>query len=184
MKQLLFSRIFVLVVGFFLVMSCSDDDVAPEPIDNEYALEGVVYEIQTKMYWEQQSAQGAVDQIRLLEPLIETELFDMIIISPVKGPSSLEGTYVYSQTGDIGTYDLKFVHATDGIDDLAWYTNGDNGGALEIELMSNNSGRPIYRILIPQFSLNYGYWDYLAGKWISLGQKSFTLSYEGVIDGD
>ncbi|WP_424352643.1 hypothetical protein [Lutimonas sp.] len=106
----------------------------------------------------------------------------MIMISPVNGPSSLEGTYVYSKTGDIGTYDLKFVHATDGEDELLWYTNGEKGEVLSIQSMGERAGQKIYRIILSDFDLNYGYWDYLAGKWVSLGQKAFRLSYEGPIE--
>jgi len=182
MKRFLLHRSIVLVFSFFLAFSCSDDDSVPDPINNEYELDGALFEIKTKMYWESAGAAGSVDQIRLKEPMVEGDLFDMIIISPVPGPSSLEGTYIFSQTGDIGTYDLKFVHATDGVDNLEWFTNGDNGDRLEVQLMSNKNGQKIYRILIQEFNLNYGYWDYLASKWISLGKKPFMLSYEGPIE--
>lgn len=182
MKSFLMHRSVVLVFSLFLTLSCSDDDSPPEPINNEYELDNTVFEIRTNMYWESDVGQSEVSQISLLEPLTDSSLYDMIMISPVNGPSSLEGTYVYSKTGDIGTYDLKFVHATDGGDELLWYTNGEKGEVLSIQSMGERAGQKIYRIILSDFDLNYGYWDYLAGQWVSLGQKAFRLSYEGPIE--
>jgi hypothetical protein len=182
MKSFLVHRSVVLVFSLFLILSCSDDDSPPEPINNEYELDNTVFEIRTNMYWESDVGQGEISQIRLFEPLVDSSLYDMIMISPVNGPSSLEGTYVYSKTGDIGTYDLKFVHATDGEDELLWYTNGEKGEVLSIQAMGERAGQKIYRIILSDFDLNYGYWDYLAGQWVSLGQKTFRLSYEGPIE--
>ncbi len=179
-KRVEFFKRISLFFAVFLLFSCSDNDTPPEPINNEYELDGSLFVIETDMYWEA-GIQGGVDQIRLLEPLPDSALYDMIIISPYPGPSSIEGTYVYSKTEDIGTYDLIFVHATDRTDTTEWYTNGENGSSLEIQAMGKKDGQEVYRILIPEFTLNYGYWDYLAGKWVSLGQKAFRLSYEGPI---
>lgn len=171
-----------LVFSLFLGFSCSEGDSPPQPINNEYELDNTVFEIRTNMYWETDVGQGKAKQIILFEPLVDSPLYDMIIISPVSGPSSLEGTYVYSKTGDIGTYDLKFVHATDGMDQLLWYTNGERGDVLDIQSMGKRDGKEVYRVLISDFDLNYGYWDYLAGHWVSLGQKAFRLSYEGPVE--
>ena len=182
MKIVLLNKVSLLIFSLLLALSCADEDAPLEPINNEYELDGALFEIETKMYWEDAKDQGDVDQIRLSEPLPDSNLNDMIILSPVPGPSSLEGTYLFSKTGDIGTYDLKFIHATDGQDDLLWYTNGDQGDELQIQVVGKKEGQDIYRILLSDFILNYGYWDYLAGKWISLGQKSFRLSYEGPIE--
>lgn len=182
MNNVLLNRFVALFFSLFLAFSCSDDDTPPEPVNNEYELDGTVFEIGTKMYWEFDAGQDNVNQIRLLEPLPESALYDLIMISPVYGPSSLDGTYVFSKTGDIGTYDLNFVHATDGVDDLLWYTNGDLGEKLVIQSMGESNGQDIYRILLSDFDLNYGYWDYLAGKWVSQGKKTFRLSYEGPIE--
>lgn len=176
------SKLWLLIFSLLIALSCAEEDPPPEPINKEYELDGVLFEIKTNMYWKEATDQGELDQIRLLEPLFDSNLFDMIILIPIPGPSSLEGTYVFSKTADIGTYDLKFIHATDGQDDLLWYTNGDQGDELQIQAMGKKEGQDIYRILLSDFILNYGYWDYLAGKWVSLGQKSFRLSYEGPIE--
>lgn len=176
----LFKRI-LLVFSALLVFSCSDNDSPPEPVNNQYELEGSIFMIETEFYRESSGSQGGVEQIRLMEPLPDSALYDIIIISPVPGPSSIEGSYVYSKTEDIGTYELVFIHATDGVETTEWYTNGDNGASLEIKAMGKKDGKEIYRVLIPEFTLNYGYWDYLAGKWVSLGQKVFRLSYEGPV---
>lgn len=163
------------------LISCSGGDEPIEPLSNEYELEQEVFQINTQMYRVMSSNQGAVEQLRLLEPLPNSDLYDLINISPKSASSSLEGAYVYSKTGDVGTYNLEFVHATDAQSESEWYTNGDEGGRLEIEFMGKKNGEEIYRILIPSFVLNYGYWDFLASKWVSYGQKSFKLSYEGSI---
>ncbi len=182
MNNLLIYRSILSVFSLLMVFSCSDDDSTIDPINNEYELEAERFVINTNMYWVFAEDQGGSDHIRLLEPLPNSALFDLIMITPVPGPTALEGAYTFSKTGDIGTYNLELVHATDGIDELEWYTNGDQGEKLEIQSMGKINGQEIYRIVIPDFALNFGYWDYLAGKWVSLGQKSFRLSYEGPID--
>ena len=165
-----------------LLISCSDNDTVKEPLVSEYELDDEVFSINTNMYWEDAKTSGEVDQIRLMEPIPNADLYDLIIISPVPGPDSLEGKYIFSTTGDVGTYDLVFVHAFDGEDQYQWLTNGESGEVLDIELDGTQNGQNIYRLLIPGFTLNYGYWDYLAGKWISEGQKQFKISYQGPIE--
>lgn len=164
-----------------LFVSCSGSDAPVEPVANEYVLDGEVFSITTEMSWVEAGSRQAEDQLRLLEPIPDSDLYDLIIFSPRSSSSMLEGSYVYSKTGDVGTYDLEFVHAADGQGELQWYTNGDAGDRLEIELVGKQDGRDIYRVVLPDFILNYGYWDYLAGKWVSSGQKPFKLSYEGFI---
>ena len=181
MNQRFLHAFLMLSACWLLLMSCSGSDDPPEPVSNEYELDQAVFEIKTQMFRVTTSDQGAVEQLRLLEPLPDSNLFDLIIISPKSGSSSLEGVYVYSKTGDVGTYNLEFVHATDGQGELEWYTNGDEGDRLEIELMGKKDGEEVYRVMIPSFILNYGYWDYLASKWVSYGQKSFKFTYEGFI---
>lgn len=181
MKAIRFFCYFLQFLVFTALLSCSGDDAPPDPIANEYELDADLFEINTQMYWEFSEEHGGIDQIRLKEPLSGSSLFDVIIISPVPGSNSIEGSYVYSKTEDVGTYDLVFLHSTDAEESIEWYTNGDNGASLEIIYMGKVDGQEVYRILIPEFTLNYGYWDYLAGKWVSLGLKAFRLSYEGPI---
>ena len=164
-----------------LFVSCSDSDVQVEPVINEYELDGKVFDITTEMSWVKANDRQTEDQLRLLEPIPDSDLYDLIIFSPRSSSSQLEGTYVYSKTGDVGTYNLEFVHATDGQGDLEWYTNGDSGNSLEIAFVGRQEGRDIYRVTLSDFTLNYGYWDYLAGKWVSMGQKPFKLTYEGFV---
>ena len=164
-----------------LLVSCSGNDTIKDPLVSEYELSGELFNINTYMYWENANTSGEVDQIRLMEPIPNSSLFDLIIISPVPGPDSLEGNFLFSKTGDIGTYDLVFVHNFDEEDEYQWLTNGENGEGLVIELDGVENGQNIYRLVIPNFTLNYGYWDYLAGKWISEGQKQFKISYQGPI---
>ena len=167
---------------FRLLVSCSDSDDPIESVTNEYTLDGKVFGITTEMSWVKANGRQTEDQLRLLEPIPDSDLYDLIIFSPRSGSSQLEGTYVYSKTGDVGTYNLEFVNATDGQDELNWYTNGDSGDSLEIVFVGKQEGGDIYRVTLPGFILNYGYWDYLAGKWVSLGQKPFKLTYEGFVN--
>lgn len=172
----------LLIFIFFTTFSCSSSDEVVEPLLSQYTLDGSQILIQTEMYRESSGEQGEADQIRLMEPLDDGGLYDLIIFSPVPSASQLEGVYVYSKTGDIGTYDLSFVHSTDGNDQWAWYTNGESGNKLEIQYMGKADGISQYRIVLDDFDLNYGYWDYLAGKWVSQGLKSFSFSYEGPLN--
>ena len=178
-------RILYVLLLFFacfrLLVACSSSDAPIEPIVNEYELDGEVFSITSEMSWVKAGGQQAEDQLRLLEPIPDSDLYDLIIFSPRSGSSSLEGSYVFSKTGDVGTYNLEFVHATDGQGELQWYTNGDTGDRLEIEFVREQDDGDVYRVTLSGFVLNYGYWDYLAGKWVSLGQKPFKLSYEGFI---
>lgn len=182
LRQGFFFKI-TLIVMLHLLDSCSSSDTVKEPLVSEYQLENKAYGISTKMYWEKATASGEVDQLRVKELIPDTSLSDLIILSPVPGPSALEGTYVYSKTGDIGTYDLVFVHSIDEEGEYQWLTDGDEGSELIIELDGKVEGQNIYRLLISEFTLNYGYWDFLGGKWVSLGNKPFKLSYQGPVEG-
>ncbi|MGI9532421.1 hypothetical protein [Lutimonas sp.] len=178
-----FVVVFLLVfMGCVSLVSCSGSDTPTEAIENEYELDREVFQIQTDMYRVMGDNQGAIQQLRIREPLSNAETFDVIVISPKSSSGSLEGTYVYSQTGDVGTYNLEFVHALDNRGDSDWYTSGDDGERLEITYMGKEEGQDIYRVVISSFTLNYGYWDFLASKWVSSGQKAFKLSYEGIIE--
>ena len=177
-----FSFRFVVIMMIFLIVSCSGSDTVKEPLVSEYQLDNKVYSISTKMYWEEADASGEVDEIRLKELIPGSLLSDLIVISPVRGPASLEGTYVYSKTGDIGTYDLVFVHGIDSDGAYEWFTDGEEGSELVVELDGKVDGEQIYRLVITDFTLNYGYWDYLGGKWVSSGFKQFNISYQGPIE--
>lgn len=181
LRQIAPQRILLILIGILLV-SCSDSDTIREPLISEYEIDNERFEITTKMFWQDASTSGEADQIRLMQPIVGSSLYDLVILSPVPGPSALEGTYIFSKTGDIGTYNLIFVHATDGEENYEWFTNGDAGAVLEIEPDGRENGQNIYRLVISNFTLNYGYWDYLAGKWVSEGQKQFKISYQGPIE--
>lgn len=170
---------FMLLACFMLLFSCSGSDSELEPVNNEYELDGEVFGITTEMFWVRAGSREAEDQLRLREPIMNTDLHDLIILSPRSGSSSIEGTYIYSKTGDVGTYNLEFVHAVDAQGGSEWFTNGDEGDRLEIVFIGEQEGEDVYRVTLAGFILNYGYWDYLAGKWVSFGQKPFRFSYEG-----
>lgn len=172
----------LLIFTFCTIFSCSSSDEVVEPLVSQYYLDGNPRRIQSEMYRESSGEQGDADQLRLLEPLDDPDLYDLIVFSPVPGVSELEGVYIYSKTGDIGTYDLSFVHSTNGNDQWAWYTNGENGLKLDIQYTGKVEGIKQYRIVLDDFDLNYGYWDYLAGKWVSQGLKKFSFSYEGPLN--
>ena len=180
MKHRFIYAFLMLSVCFGLFYSCSDGDGELEPVNNEYELDGEVFDITTAMSWVKGGGDVG-DHLRLLEPLQETGLHDLIILSPKSSSSSFEGIYVYSKTGDVGTYNIEFAHAINVQGESQWFTNGDEGDRLEIVFIGEQQGGDVYRVTLSGFTLNYGYWDYLAGKWVSYGQKPFRLTYEGVI---
>ena len=165
---------------FGLLSSCSDGDSERESINNEYELDGEVFDITTTMSWVE-GDKDVGEHLSLREPIPDSDLHDLIILTPKSSSSSFEGIYVYSKTGDVGTYNLEFAHAVNDQGEWQWFTNGDGGDRLEIEFVGTLEGEDIYKVTLSGFTLNYGYWDYLAGKWVSFGQKPFRLTYEGVI---
>lgn len=170
---------FLLVLVF---LSCSENEEPLPPLENKYVLDGIDHEITTNMYWVPKTISNPSNEIRLNEPVPGSVVTNLIRFSPVAASSEIEGTYVYSQTGDIGTYDLTFVHGLSS-DDYEWYTLGNNGAHLVIEKSGKDNGNVVYRISLTDFELNYGYWDFIASKWVSQGTYSFQFSYEGPIEG-
>jgi hypothetical protein len=147
LKQNLHQRV-ILILTSILLLSCSESDTIKDPLPSEYEIDNEKFEITTNMFWENATASGEADQIRLMEPIPDSSLYDLVILSPVPGPAELEGTYIFSKTGDIGTYNLVFVHATDGLDNYQWFTNGDTGGVLSIEPDGKENGQNRYRLVI------------------------------------
>ena len=82
MNQRFLHAFLMLSACWVLLVSCSGSDDPPEPVSNEYELDQAVFEIKTQMFRVTTSDQGAVEQLRLLEPLPDSNLFDLIIISP------------------------------------------------------------------------------------------------------
>ena len=91
------------------------------------------------------------------------------------GPGSLEGAYLYSQTGDTRTYDIRYVHGLDEQGEFEWSTNGEEGSQLVIVNEGKVEGVKVYTLRLEQFDLNYGQWDFLNGNWNSFGIKGFNF---------
>lgn len=161
--------------------SCSDSDSPPADLESFYALDGKSFPIRSELFWEETGAESRPDQIRLREPVPGSSVYDLVILTPISGSGDLEGSYVYSKTGDIGTYDLIFVHGVNADDDFEWTTNGESGSRLEIAKVGKVDGRMVYTLQISSFRLNCGYWNYLAGEWVSIDFKEFIYQYQGPI---
>jgi hypothetical protein len=175
-------RFFYAFVFFLSLFGCSDDEVDPTFVESEFRLDGNLYSIETNLYWHKVSEAGEENQIRLLQEVSEDGETDMIILIPVVGSGSLEGSYIYSKTGDIRTYDIVYVRDIDDKDNFEWITNGNSGSPLTIVRAGSENGKPIYTVIIEDFELNYGFYDFLGDKWISIGVKQFDFQYQGIIE--
>lgn len=169
-------------IFFISLFGCSEDEVDPTFVESEFRLDENLYSIETNLYWKKVSEAGEEDQIRLLQQVSENGETDMIIIIPVVGSGDLEGSYIYSKTGDIRTYDLVYVRNIDEKDNFEWITNGNSGGPLTIVRAGSENGTPVYTVIIENFELNYGFYDFLGDKWNSLGVKQFDFQYQGIIE--
>ena len=172
----------LLIVGALLLLSCSGEEVDPAYVESEYELDGKLYKIVSGMYREKSSESGGPDQLRIVQEVSPGGERDMIILIPVQGSGRLEGSYIYSKTGDIRTYNIVYVRNIKEDDSFEWITNGEMGSPLEIIRAGSEQGQTIYTIRIEDFVLNYGFYDFLGDKWVSLGNKEFSFSYQGTID--
>ena len=165
-----------------LVMhSCSDSDGPQQELESLYVLDGNSFPIRSELFWEDAIEAGRPDQIRLWEPIPGSSLYDLVILTPVSGSGELEGSYVYSKTGDIGTYDLIFVHGVNAEEEFEWTTNGESGSRLEIREVGKIDGQLVYTLQVSSFRLNCGYWNFLAGEWVSVDFKDLLFQYQGPI---
>ncbi|MGA9271771.1 MAG: hypothetical protein WBV45_14210 [Lutimonas sp.] len=174
-----FCRVFVVLL---VLSGCSDEEVDPTFVESEFLLEDALYKIETNMYWHRTGEPGEDDQIRLLQEVSENGETDMIVVVPVLGSGNLEGSYIYSKTGDIRTYNIVYVRDIENEKKFEWITNGNFGSPLTIVRAGSENGKPIYTIQIEDFELNYGFYDFLGDKWVSLGIKNFSFQYQGVIE--
>ncbi len=90
------------------LLGCSDEQVDPTPVESEFLLDGTLYKIESKMYWQRVEEPGEEDQIRLMQKVSEGGETDMIVVIPVLGSGKLEGSYIFSKTGDNRTGQLTF----------------------------------------------------------------------------
>ena len=175
-------RIFSLFLLCMIWIGCSEEEVDPTIVESEYRLDEQLFEIDTRMFWRSATEPGSEDQLRLLQEVSEDGETDMIVVIPVVGSGKLAGSYIYSKTGDIRTYDVVYVRNIENEKSFEWITNGNSGTPLTIVRAGTENGEPIYTIQIEDFELNYGYYDFLGDKWISLGLKKFSFQYQGVIE--
>ena len=169
-------------VFILVVIGCSDEEVDPELVESEYRLDDQLYSIDSNMYWEKINRPGEEDQIRLIQEVSEEGESDMIVVIPVLGSGKFEGSYIYSKTGDIRTYNIVYVRNIENENSFEWITNGNLGSPLTIVRAGSENGVPVYTIRIEDFELNYGYYDFLGDKWVSLGVKNFSFQYQGIVE--
>jgi len=167
---------------FPVLSGCSDEDVDPTLVESEFQLNGVLFKIDSNMYWQRAEEAGEEDQIRLLQEVSASGETDMIVLIPVLGSGALEGSYIYSKTGDIRTYNIVYVRDIEDKTNFEWITNGNFGSPLSITRAGSENGEPVYTLKIEDFELNYGFYDFLGDKWVSQGVKQFSFQYQGVIE--
>jgi hypothetical protein len=171
-----------LILALLISSACSEEEMDPEIIESEYELDGKVYSIETNLFWVRSDRAGEEDQLRLIQETSGEGEEDMIVLIPVQGDGRLEGSYIYSKTGDIRTYDIVYVKNIENKNSFEWITNGDVGSPLQIIRAGSVNGKPRYTVLIDDFDLNYGFYDFLGDAWVSLGIKKFRFQYQGTID--
>lgn len=165
-----------------VLSACTEDEVDPTIIESEYELDGELFNIDSNLFWVKANEPGEQDQLRLIQQSSPEGKEDMVVLIPVKGTSKLEGSYIYSKTGDIRTYDIVYVKNIENQNSFEWITNGDGGSPLQIIRAGSKDGKPLYTILIDDFDLNYGFYDFLGDAWVSLGVKKFRFQYQGNIE--
>ena len=151
-------------------------------VDSEYELDGRLFKIESDLFWVKSGQAGEEDQIRLIQETSGDGDRDMIVLIPVLGNGKLEGSYIYSKTGDIRTYDIVYVKNIKNQNSYDWITNGESGSALQIVRAGSRDGEPVYTLRIEDFDLDYGFYDFLADTWVSKGIKKFRFQYQGSID--
>lgn len=171
----------MLAIGFMFCLACSEEEVDPTFVESEYELDGTLHKIVSGMFWAKATETGGQDQLRIVQEVQAGLEKDMILLIPVQGSGKLEGSYIYSKTGDIRTYDLIYVRNIKEDNSFDWITNGDIGSPLEIIRAGSEQGQPIYTIRIEDFVLDHGFYDFLGDKWVSLGKKNFRFQYQGTI---
>ncbi len=169
-------------VVFAALSGCAEEEVDPTFVESEFRLDDALFKIETNLYWQKAGESGEEDQIRLLQEVSDNGEMDMIVLIPVLGSSNLEGSYIYSKTGDIRTYNAVYVRNIENENEFEWITNGNFGSPLTIVRAGSENGQPVYTLKIEDFELNYGFYDFVGDKWVSLGVKKFSFQYQGVID--
>lgn len=169
-------------IVFSVLSGCSDEEVDPTFVESEFRLDDALFKIETNIYWHRTGEAGEEDQMRLLQEVSEDGETDMIVLVPVVGSGTLEGSYIYSKTGDIRTYNVVYVRDIEDKNNFEWITNGNFGSPLTIVRAGSENGEPVYTLKIEDFELNYGFYDFLGDKWVSLGVKNFSFQYQGAIE--
>lgn len=170
------------LMALMTLSACSEDEVDPTVVDSEYELDGRLFKIESDLFWVKSGQAGEEDQIRLIQETSGDGDRDMIVLIPVLGNGKLEGSYIYSKTGDIRTYDIVYVKNIKNQNSYDWITNGESGSALQIVRAGSRDGEPVYTLRIEDFDLDYGFYDFLADTWVSKGIKKFRFQYQGSID--
>ncbi len=150
---------------------------------NTYTLDGIALPINNTAFW--YKADNGEKNIRMLTDVEGNEYPNLISLFPVFGTNPIQATYIWSDNRDIGTYDTGMMYNWRGGYNFEWFTNGESGQNLKIELFyedQDNSDDNAYIITLPSYTLNYGHWDYLLNQFIKEGEKSFSLYYKGKID--
>lgn len=150
--------------------------------DNKYVLDGTDLPLTSNAFY-YEDPQNLKVYIRFLADVSGQDNPNLIKLYPVAGPNVLEGTYTYSDSGDIGTYDAGMTSNYAGFN-FDWTTDGDGGQDLKIELVyeGDTTVENVYDITLTSYTLNYGNYNFATGELDSLGTKSFSITYRGVID--
>jgi hypothetical protein len=103
---------------------------------NKYTLDGTDVPMTTNAFWYLAPwPPGAPRYIRMLIPISGQDNPNLIKLYPIAGTDPLQGTYTWSEDGDIGTYKAEMTQDYAGFS-YGWTTNGDTGLDMVINLIS------------------------------------------------
>ncbi|HUH28572.1 hypothetical protein [Gelidibacter sp.] len=138
---------------------------------------------QPNVYWYDGTSQGGTLYLRMLGNVSGQDNPNLIKLLPVAGPNPIQANYTWSDSGDIGTYDVGMTANYAGFS-YDWTTDGDKGENLSIKLIykASSSANNIYEITLPSYTLNYGNYNWGAGTFDIDGTKELSIFYRGKID--
>ncbi len=149
--------------------------VVNEP-DNNYTLDGVVYSIDSEMFWYSVSMGGpTVTYIRLITAVPGQENPDLLKLYPNMGINELPGTYTFdNDEAPVGTYDVGYTSGYAGFN-YDWTAIGKTGSG---DLVITELETGVYKFE-GTMVLSVGSYDYETGEFTETSTKNLTLDYIG-----
>ncbi len=151
--------------------------ITVNPPDNHYMLDDTKFAITTDFFWFQ-SSMGGDPYLRLITDVPgQDTVQDLLKLYPNKGIEELSQTYPWSDSGDVGTYDLGYTADYDGTLNYGWTSIGKTGSS---DLYIQEVETDVYKIT-GDMILSVGYFDWSTGEFIEESTKTLVVNYVGAI---